>query len=113
MLLCFGRELVEHLLALGFVALLVSDEISRLHTAMRSDLPGRNLSFVQEPYQERPRDVQEIRSLLRRQLRVNGDDGDRIAIRHLTEDLEEQLEGFAGNVAEIGRPNGTPPRLIS
>ena len=102
-LLCFGGELVEHLLALGFVALLVRDQIGRLHAAMRADHAEGNLPLVEKTDQERPRDVQEIGGLLRRQLGVNGDDRDRVAVRHLAEDLEEQLERFAGD----GRGNGS------
>jgi hypothetical protein len=94
-LLCFGGELVEYLLALGFVALLVRGEISRLHATVRSNLPGWNLSFVEQRDQERPRDVQEVGGLLRRQLGVNGNDGDGVAVRHLAEDLQEQFERIA------------------
>jgi len=96
-LLCFGGELVEHLLPLGLVALLVRDEIGGLHPAVRADHAEGDLAFVEETDEVRARDVQEVGGLLGRELSVHGDDRDGVAVRHLAEDLEEQLEGLAGD----------------
>ena len=43
------------------------------------------------------RDVQEVSGLLRGGFSVNRHDSDGVAVRHLAEDLEEQLEGLSGN----------------
>lgn len=43
-LLCFGGELVEHLLAPSLVALLIRQKIGSLHTAVRADHTKRNLA---------------------------------------------------------------------
>ena len=59
---------------------------------VRADHPKWQCARFEQRYQMRSRDVQEIRSLLRRQLRMDGYDRDRIAVRHLAENFEEQIE---------------------
>ena len=44
--------------------------------------------------EEWPRHIQEIRRLLRGKLGLHRDDGHGIAVRHLCQNLEQEIEGF-------------------
>lgn len=71
---------------------LVSEESSRGHATMCSDLPMRYGSLLEQLDQVRAGHVQEIRGLLGRQFRVHRYDGDGIAIRHLAKDFQKQFQ---------------------
>jgi len=89
MLLRFFSESIEDLSAPLVIRFLVGHEVCESDAAVRSDQAERNLTAVEEGHQEGSRDVEEIGGVLGGQLRVDRDDGDRVAVRHLSENLEE------------------------
>jgi hypothetical protein len=91
-LLGFRGELGHHVFSLGIVTLLVGDEIGDLDPAMGAHQPKREDAGIEQSDKEWARNVEHVRCLLGRELGVDGDDGDGIAVGHVTENLEEKLE---------------------
>ncbi len=96
-LLCLGGQLVQQGRPMCVVLPLVRDEIGRPHSAMRPYEAARDLTRVEQAHEKWPRDLEEVGRLLRRQLRLDRDDGDRVPIRHLAQDLQERLERLTRN----------------
>jgi hypothetical protein len=86
------------------IGFLVRHEIGHLDSPVRADQANRKLSVRDELDEEGARDIENVRRLLRRQLRVNGDNGDRVAVRHLAQDFEEELKRLGGTRTDGERP---------
>src|SRR5215217_7631166 len=87
---------------------------------MRADEAVRDSAFVEETHEKWPGHIQEVRRLLRGQLGVNRNDRHSVAVRHLPQDLQEQLVRLTRHRdgdwkslslwADLNRSGGLPPR---
>jgi iron-sulfur cluster repair protein YtfE (RIC family) len=91
-LLRLGRQCVEHTSAPNLIALSVREHIRCEKTTVCADAAIWERLFLQQFHEMRPRDIQQVGRLLRRQLRVHGKERYRVAIRHLAQYFEEELE---------------------
>jgi len=102
----FGGELVGDGPPVGIVDALVGKEVGEQHTATVADTPVGELAFLEELHQVGPGDVQDVRSLLGRELSVHRCDGYGVAVGDLGEDVDQQPQGVArdlqGGVGVVG-----------
>ena len=96
-LLRLGGKLIQDFQPLGVHLPFVSHQIPKQYPPVRTDFAGRDLPLVDQPDQERTRDIQQVGGLLRRQLGVNGDQGHGVPLRHLRQDVDEQPKGRSGD----------------
>src|SRR5271156_4339135 len=68
----------------------VVEDVLGVDAAMRSHLSGGDFSTVQQSNQEWPRNVEELSGLLGREFDTERKEGDRVAFRHLGQDVPEQ-----------------------
>ena len=94
----FGGELVGDGPPVGIVDALVGKEVGEQHAATVADTSVGELAFLEELHQVRPGDVQDVRSLLGRELSVDGCDGHGVAVGDLGEDVDQQSQGVAGDL---------------
>ena len=95
--LCLGGQLVEDLLATILFLPLVRHQILGADAPVGPNLARRNLPFLDQLDQVRARDIEKLGRLLGRELRMHGDNRDRVSVGHLAKDLQEELEGSARN----------------
>ena len=85
--LSFRSQLIEDFLVRAVPLGLVRHHVLCTHSAMGSHLAEGQLPILQLLHQVWPRNVQQVSSLLRRQLCMNWDDGNRITVRLLPQHL--------------------------
>src|SRR6266851_1086151 len=90
-----GRQLIERRLLSCLFDALVGEQVGKANTTAGAYLAEGDLSPFEQAHEERTRYVEQVGCLLRRQFGVNGHDGHCVAVRHLRQDLDEQLESAA------------------
>lgn len=96
-LLRFRRELVKHVSTSRIITTLVRQDVGSKHTSMCANTPIWECLFFQKLHEIRTRDIQQVSGLLCGQLGMQWQDGHGISVRHLAEDLEEEIERLPRN----------------
>src|SRR5262245_52656404 len=84
---------IEHLAAVRIDVLLESQNVLEADPAVRSHHAEGNLLLLKELNDERPRDVEKVGSLLRGELSVLRNDGDRATRRHILQNSLKKPHG--------------------
>lgn len=75
-----GHASVSEAVFLREIGLPIGEQVREPHTAVSADLAERQLVAFEQRDEVRPRDIQEIGGLLRCELGMDRDNGDRVAI---------------------------------
>lgn len=98
-----GHQLVQRRTAAGFSFAAVGHDVCRADAAMRPHLPAGNPPVIEELHQVRPRHLQQVGGLPRRQLGMHWRQYNAMPVRHLVQNLPEQLHRRRGNVDRLRR----------